>query len=102
MATLRNYISKMPVCHIIKGIPMEQDCVFADLAQIDLHHATLGAVITGKPDALVINVDETEHQTWADSLSAQPRFLAKPYPFRSTEAKKGYSFLPRSSPKGKS
>jgi hypothetical protein len=40
---------------------MEQDRVFADPAQIDLHYATLEAVTTGKPAALVIILDETGH-----------------------------------------
>jgi hypothetical protein len=41
--------------------------VFADPAQIDLHDATLEAIITGKPAALVINLDETRHQAGADA-----------------------------------
>jgi hypothetical protein len=91
MDTLCNYISKMPALRIIKGIPMEQDRVFADPAQIDLPSATLEAVITGKPAALVINLDETGHQAWA---GVQPRFRVKPYPFRSTEGKRGQRFFP--------
>jgi hypothetical protein len=63
MATLRNHISKVPALRIIKSIPIEQGRVFADPAQIDLHYATLEAVITGRPAALVINLDEAVHQT---------------------------------------
>jgi hypothetical protein len=37
MPTLRNYIRKMPALHIIKGIPMAQERVFGDPAQITLH-----------------------------------------------------------------
>jgi hypothetical protein len=57
----------MPALRIIKGISMEQDRLFADPAQIGLHYATLAAVITGNPAALVINLDETGHQAWADA-----------------------------------
>jgi hypothetical protein len=67
MATLRNCISEMPALRIIQGIPMEQDRVFSDPAQIGLHYATLEAAITRKPAALVINLDETGHQAWADA-----------------------------------
>jgi hypothetical protein len=65
MATLRTCISQIPALRIIKGIPMEQDRVFAGPTQIDLHYATLEPVITGKPAALVINLNNTGHHAWA-------------------------------------
>jgi hypothetical protein len=78
MATLRNYVSKIPALRIVKCIPMEQDRVFADPAQIDLHYAKLEVIITGKPAALVISLDKTRRQAWED---AHKEFMIGPAMF---------------------
>jgi hypothetical protein len=64
--TLRHLISSEPRLSVAEGVPMEEERVNCDAAEIDAYYGNLDHILQTFPASFVINLDETGHQEWAD------------------------------------
>jgi hypothetical protein len=64
--TLRNLIRRTDRFRVVDGKPVEEEQVECDTAQIDAYYRNLGHILKDFPASLVINLDESGHNEWAD------------------------------------
>jgi hypothetical protein len=64
--TLRNLIRRTDRLRVVDGKPVEEERVECDTTQIDAYYRNLEHILKDFPASLVINLDESGHQEWAD------------------------------------
>jgi predicted translin family RNA/ssDNA-binding protein len=72
--SIRHQIAKLPGFQVVKGRAMDARRLACDQSEIDRHYEALEAVLEDFPAALVVNIDETEHQEWVDAHAEKAVF----------------------------
>jgi hypothetical protein len=65
--SVRHIVRRLPQFRVIKGVPIDARRLECDPAEIDEYYQVLESLLEDFPAAMIINIDETGHQEWADS-----------------------------------